>query len=509
MKWLRFEAEWRNALKEAGTFRPDVILIDLFLKQGERSAVDGWDIARKLVAERSWEIVVITHLTQEEDPKVSGCWGPIQKSSDMRDLAEALEQIKTGQDAPLPMEYTQPKRGFRRRHWDRTGRQINSILRSYRQLMKAEAVAVFAYNVPKDRAILKYRDPKELSVAFDRVRDHIHKSPIRDLAYADEHHKRVVYPGLRTNLWHWMRKLLSFQGAQGIRLNTPDRDEVWSLFAFYDESVDPEEKEQRDLLRDAATSIEDACWHEYLESASDENRALLEKGQKVRELAHDVMHEADAIRFVLNDIAGSIGKSSSKSPGPSLRYPIDRCLDMHLLTKKMLGTWEPKLEPINVAKVLGDCTYLYRLEGDDTSYAAWVDVTEPAVHPGDLTVLGDEVLLRDVINNLLLNAVTAVRMTKDWRKEKPGSWGQVCVEAFADEEDSDWVKIRVHDTGCGIPHYVQTRMWDRDYSTTGGTGLGMSICRQIVEHLEGSLEVARTSMYVGTTFELRLRAGHK
>jgi heavy metal sensor kinase len=115
---------------------------------------------------------------------------------------------------------------------------------------------------------------------------------------------------------------------------------------------------------------------------------------------------------------------------------------------------------------------------------------------------GDDGLLRQLLLNLLDNAI----------KYTP-SGGRVGVTL----EPPDHVyRIRVRDTGAGIPPEVAPHIFDRFYrgensrgrvegSATGGAGLGLAIARWIAEAHGGSLELTATGPS-GSTFTLELPA---
>ena len=95
---------------------------------------------------------------------------------------------------------------------------------------------------------------------------------------------------------------------------------------------------------------------------------------------------------------------------------------------------------------------------------------------------GDAGLLRDVLQNLLDNAI---------QYTPPG--GQIRVSAAARQRE---VVITVADTGIGIPLADQERIFERFYRVdaarsreAGGTGLGLSIAKHIVEVHGGRLWV--------------------
>jgi two-component system phosphate regulon sensor histidine kinase PhoR len=104
------------------------------------------------------------------------------------------------------------------------------------------------------------------------------------------------------------------------------------------------------------------------------------------------------------------------------------------------------------------------------------------VPPGLPPVLGDSGLLRDVLQNLLDNAI---------QYTPPG--GRIQVSAAAKPREA---VIAVSDTGIGIPLVDQERIFERFYRVdaarsreAGGTGLGLSIAKHIVEAHGGRLWV--------------------
>jgi signal transduction histidine kinase len=115
---------------------------------------------------------------------------------------------------------------------------------------------------------------------------------------------------------------------------------------------------------------------------------------------------------------------------------------------------------------------------------------------GAVTVLGHRSELVDVVLNLVVNAVQA-------REE--GRPNRVRIELF--REGSSAV-IRVTDTGRGISPAHMKRLFEPFFTTKPrgeGTGLGLSLSRQIVLAHGGSIDVA-SEVGVGSTFTVRLPA---
>lgn len=106
----------------------------------------------------------------------------------------------------------------------------------------------------------------------------------------------------------------------------------------------------------------------------------------------------------------------------------------------------------------------------------------------------DQKQLQQVVLNIALNAVQA--MTEG---------GMLTVETDRiQNEKGDWVRIRIVDTGPGIAPEVLAKIFTPFFTTkTQGTGLGLPICRQLMENNGGSLEV-QSELGRGTEFTLLL-----
>ncbi len=124
------------------------------------------------------------------------------------------------------------------------------------------------------------------------------------------------------------------------------------------------------------------------------------------------------------------------------------------------------------------------------------------LHPVDagLVVEADRQRLRQVLLNLLSNAVKYNR-----------SAGAVYIDARATE---DAIEVAITDTGSGITSENIARLFtpferlDADRSGIEGTGLGLTVSRQIMRHMGGDIEVTSTPGE-GSVFKLRLAAAHR
>jgi signal transduction histidine kinase len=152
------------------------------------------------------------------------------------------------------------------------------------------------------------------------------------------------------------------------------------------------------------------------------------------------------------------------------------------------GAMPLQREQVRLAEVVGRAADLYRDVADAKGVALEMRLDET------LAVIGDRVRLEQAAANLIDNAV----------KYTAGG-GRVVVEALADH---DVARVRVQDTGIGIPAKELPRIWDRLFRgdtsrTERGLGLGLSLVRAIVRAHGGSVDV-ESQPGLGSTFTIAL-----
>jgi two-component system sensor histidine kinase/response regulator len=121
--------------------------------------------------------------------------------------------------------------------------------------------------------------------------------------------------------------------------------------------------------------------------------------------------------------------------------------------------------------------------------------------PGNENVLGDEESLKQVISNLVTNAI---------RYNKPK--GKVVITI---KENKDFIATEVQDTGIGIAKEHLPLIFDQFYRVSRaesqkvkGTGLGLSIAKKIVDAHAGSIQVS-SELGKGSTFTVLLPKAEK
>ena len=175
----------------------------------------------------------------------------------------------------------------------------------------------------------------------------------------------------------------------------------------------------------------------------------------------------------------------SKS-GKSLLSIINDILDF---SKVEAGKMDLEAVEVDLAEAAEDVASLFseKAATKGLDLAVFVD---PRLPP----VLADPVRLRQVIGNLVNNAI------------KFTDSGGVLIAIDRDPEDEARVRVAIHDTGPGIPAETLPTLFEAftqaDQSTTrkyGGTGLGLAICDRLVRSMGGVWALAST-VGEGSTF---------
>lgn len=156
------------------------------------------------------------------------------------------------------------------------------------------------------------------------------------------------------------------------------------------------------------------------------------------------------------------------------------------------------LEPTDLVKLVDDTLLL--LEREMNKYRVTVERSYQAVPPA--MVNGNQI--QQVLLNLLINA----------RQAMPNG-GRLWIKLIHDAENN-MVDLVVRDSGCGIPAEKLPKIFESFYTTKsgpdasgkGGTGLGLSMCRDILESHHGRIRVDST-VGRGTAFTLKLPVAAK
>lgn len=301
-----------------------------------------------------------------------------------------------------------------------------------------------------------------------------------------------------------------------------DRDAVWRCWQEHLNSGEPVEIEFRcntkegprwTLFRANALSTDDKV-DKWIGTLTDihEKRAYREElerqiGERTRELrkAHDEAVAASEAksRFlstvsheVRTPMAGIIGlvelilvtssdpdiKSLSQNALESSQRLLRILNDLLDASKLQAGKLRLEYRKFSIRPLIGDVIQLVRAEADKKN----LSVVSGSAEDVPQYICGDELRIRQILLNLAFNAV---KFTYEGRIE-------IDTTIFKKDDGTELLEFSVKDTGIGINPSQKEKLFEAfvqgDDSTTrifGGTGLGLNICRTLVQLMHGEIGV--------------------
>jgi C4-dicarboxylate-specific signal transduction histidine kinase len=167
---------------------------------------------------------------------------------------------------------------------------------------------------------------------------------------------------------------------------------------------------------------------------------------------------------------------------------IDR---IHNLIKKA----PPRKEPVNANEAIREVLELTHGETVKNGVSVHVELAD-----GLPLVQGDRVQLQQVILNLIINAIEAMSGLADGARELLIKTGVSAPGTLL---------VMVQDTGPGLAATTPDRLFESFYTTKpSGLGMGLSICRSIVEAHDGRLW-ATANEPRGAVFQFTLPAANR
>ncbi|CAO4143468.1 sensor histidine kinase [Methylorubrum extorquens] len=212
-------------------------------------------------------------------------------------------------------------------------------------------------------------------------------------------------------------------------------------------------------------------------------------GQFAASMAHEINQPLAAIRSYADNTAILVRRGRVEDAAENVSA-IGRLTErIGTLTRQLKGfarRASGRREPVRLADIVRGSLEVVSWRAAQAGIA--LDAPLPAP---DLAVLGDGPRLEQVVVNLLQNALDAVTGRPEPR---------IALRVAASEER---IAVEVADNGPGIPEAVRAQVFDPFFTTKSeGLGLGLAICRGIVEECGGTLGL-HSGAY-GTTFRMEL-----
>jgi two-component system, LuxR family, sensor kinase FixL len=221
---------------------------------------------------------------------------------------------------------------------------------------------------------------------------------------------------------------------------------------------------------------------------------LTAMGEMAAQFAHELKQPLAAIS---NYSGGATRILQSDNPRPEdlvsilgrISTQAMRASDIISRIRRFVTKTEGDYEASDLNSLIRESAAL--LQGDTLAHGAEIRLQLGSSLP---SVLGDPVQIQQVIINLARNAIEAAATNTEARP-------RVVIRTSV---RNDRVTVSVKDNGPGIPSQVMGRLFDPFFSTKeGGMGMGLSICRSIVEAHGAQLRVT-TAENKGSVFEFEL-----
>jgi two-component system sensor histidine kinase/response regulator len=253
----------------------------------------------------------------------------------------------------------------------------------------------------------------------------------------------------------------------------------------------------KDLQGTAFRNAEAELAKKGLEVARDEaQRANRAKSEFLSRMSHELRTPLNSVLgfgqiLQIDELSEDQEESVSHilSGGNHLLKLIDDILDISGIEA---GRMTISKEPINVAEIVAETRSMaYPLASE-----AGIKLVEPEIPEDAMYILADHQRLRQVLLNLISNAI---------KYNVPQ--GEVRISAVRDGER---LRILVADTGIGIPEEKRSLLFNpferlgAQETSIQGTGLGLSLSKNLVEAMGGTLSL--TPSTAGTCFCIELAA---
>ena len=246
-------------------------------------------------------------------------------------------------------------------------------------------------------------------------------------------------------------------------------------------------------LREAKEELE-RCHQEQVRRAS--QMALL--GEIASGIAHELKNPLACISSALQVVYNDMGEKEGNKP--IVREVINQVRRLDTVVKRILDFAKPvnyQKEVVDIATLIDETLFFVCQFGVQKS----IEVN--FAHEGSLFIFADAKSLRQVILNICLNAIEAMK-----------EHGKITITARQVPRETisgkhDYVELSIKDTGCGIRDDHLVRIFDPFFTTKEqGTGLGLAISAQIVEEHGGFIEV-ESEVGKGSLFRVYLPAYEK
>jgi signal transduction histidine kinase len=250
----------------------------------------------------------------------------------------------------------------------------------------------------------------------------------------------------------------------------------------------------RDIIAKRRTQLELTELREQLAQA--------ERGSVLGQLASSLAHElGQPLTATAANVAAALNELECEKPDleelrailGDIREDERRGIELIARMRQLFQRRPIEMQSLGVDDVVHDVISLVRSEA-----ASNHAVMRLMIQPGLPRVLGDRVHISQVLLNLLMNSIHAV-------ESRPVDARDIVIEARADDVNGE-VELSVRDSGPGIPDNLANEVFKPFFTTkSNGMGVGLALCRTIIEAHGGRLWTERVTQQDGAIFRFTLK----
>ena len=205
---------------------------------------------------------------------------------------------------------------------------------------------------------------------------------------------------------------------------------------------------------------------------------LMSVGEMAATLAHELNQPLAAIVNYLNGSLRLVGQAGGPAQVErallAARTQAEHAAAVISRVREFVRAREPRRDAQDVGVIASTVLELLRLEAERQQLC--IDL---ALAPGLPAVYADRVMVEQVLLNLVKNAIEAMRAM-------PAGQRELRIEGRVNLDDE--VEVRVLDRGGGLSPAESEQLFSPFFTTkTDGLGIGLAICRSIIEYHEGRL----------------------
>ena len=259
------------------------------------------------------------------------------------------------------------------------------------------------------------------------------------------------------------------------------------------EQLDAQNEELRAIEEELRASNEELrATNEELRDAQEKlvrSERLAAIGQLAGGVGHELRNPLSAIKNAVYYVRVKVAKSELAQQEPRVMEFLD-IIDEEInssgkIINDLLGfsrVGKPTVSPARIEKVIED-VLSHTTIPENIELTKKLDTDLPEVKI-------DTDQARQVLVNMILNAVQAMP-----------TGGKLTINA---REKDKFLEVEIADTGCGIPQEVMDKIFDPLFTTRAkGTGLGLAVCKAIIDRHQGHIEV-ESEVGKKTTFTIKL-----